>query len=63
MKKEIRLDYGKKGLVINLEDVDIIEPLMQKPLQDPVEILRKKLATPDFGPGLNELAKNKKNVA
>lgn len=63
MEKAIKLDYGKKGLSINLEVADVIRPLDQPAAENPVELIRQKLYKPDYGKGLAELVKNKETVA
>lgn len=62
--KKVKLDYGKKGLCINVnDDAEIILPKYQSPLSNPQTTLKDKLYCPDFGIGLNQLTKNKNTVA
>ncbi|MDD3946568.1 MAG: nickel-dependent lactate racemase [Clostridia bacterium] len=60
---EIVLDYGKKGLKIDLDNADVFYPSPQKAIENPVEAIRSKLHAPDFGPTLKEFFKGKKTVA
>jgi nickel-dependent lactate racemase len=60
---KIKLDYGKKGLYINLENADVYYPTEQNALENPQDLIYAKLCKPDFGKGLKELLKGKKTVA
>jgi len=60
---KIRLDYGKKGLEIDLEDADIICPKLQLAITNVEKAIKEKLFKPDCGPGLDALLLNKKTVA
>ena len=46
MKKTIKLDYGKTGLTVSLENADVIEPRKQRAVKDPAERIRQKLREP-----------------
>ncbi|MGI6213926.1 MAG: nickel-dependent lactate racemase [Christensenellales bacterium] len=61
--REIKLDYGKSGLTIQLEEADVFYPASQTPLNDAGEAVRKSLLAPDFGASLRELVKGKSTVA
>ena len=63
MKRTIRLDYGRSGLVINLENADVILPADEPGAADPEGLVRQKLREPDFGPPLSVLAAGKKTAA
>lgn len=60
---EIKLDYGKSGLVINLENADVIYPASQAALPNAEKAIIDKLYSPDFGEGLDKLIIGKKTVA
>lgn len=62
MKKTIKLDYGKTGLTVSLENADVIEPRKQRAVKDPAERIRQKLREPDFGKGMADL-ENQMTVA
>ncbi len=59
----VRIDYGKRGILLNIPNADIIEPKDIKPLANPQIELIKKLDYPDYGANLSELVKGKKTVA
>lgn len=61
--KKVVLDYGKKGLTINLDQADIILPQHQIPLDNIKKAIKHKLYCPDFGLGLDQIIKNKTTVA
>ena len=60
---KIKLDYGEKGLEIDLKDADVLKPNFQDPIINIEETIVQKLYKPDFGKGLEEILKNKKTVA
>ncbi len=59
----IELDYGKHGLMVDIENPDVIYPEAQKALPDPHAAIIEKLYAPDFGAGLRELVRGKTTVA
>ncbi|NCA66717.1 MAG: nickel-dependent lactate racemase [Clostridia bacterium] len=61
--REIRLDYGKSGHIINLDNADVFFPCVQAALENPQKSISQKLHTPDFGKALSELVKGKRTVA
>ncbi len=63
MEQNIKLDYGKKGLCVNLPGADVILPSEQPALENPTELIRQKLLKPDCGPGLAEVVKGRRTVA
>lgn len=60
---EIKLDYGKQGLIVDIENADVIYPAVQEALINPEAAITEKLYSPDFGAGIGELARGKKTVA
>lgn len=60
---KIKLDYGKNGLEIELDNAEILMPQSQKKLEDAEKVIREKLYNPDFGFGLDKLVAAKKTVA
>ena len=60
---DINLDYGKGGLIINLDNADVIYPASPAALPNPEKVILDKLYSPDFGEGLNKLIIGKKTVA
>lgn len=58
----MKLDYGKDGLEINLDpswNVDILRPIKQNVIKNPVEIIREKIKNPIGSPPLRDIAKEK----
>lgn len=60
---QINLDYGRNGLLINLDNADVFFPSQQSVVNNPKEEIRQKLNAPDFGLPLAELLKGKKSIA
>ncbi|OQC12836.1 MAG: hypothetical protein BWX72_01825 [Firmicutes bacterium ADurb.Bin080] len=60
---KIKLDYGKTGHIIQLDNADVFFPQNQIALSNPEEIIHQKLLSPDFGESLGKLVIGKKTVA
>lgn len=63
---EIRLDYGRTGLTVQLPDdidVSVLEPRPAAPLADPVAAVAAALAAPIASPPLVELARGRRDAA
>lgn len=61
----VTLEYGKTGLDVELPDDRVVGSLAIKPVQaleNPVNVLREKLARPTGAPPLSELARGKKSA-
>lgn len=61
--KKVKLDYGITGHIIELDNADIFYPQDQIALNNPEEVIRQKLQSPDFGESLGKLVIGKKTVA
>jgi lactate racemase len=61
----VRLDYGRQGLTVNLPDgaiVSILEPAESDPLPDPSGAVAHALATPLGAPPLAEMARGRRDA-
>ncbi|MFO7795540.1 MAG: nickel-dependent lactate racemase [Promethearchaeati archaeon] len=63
--KKIVLDYGKDGLEVPLDpdwDVDIIKPIHQEPIEEPIKALQSAIRNPINSNSLEKIVQNKGEI-
>jgi len=63
--KKIVLDYGKDGLEVPLDqdwDVDIIKPIHQEPIEEPIKALQSAIRNPINSQSLEKVVQNKGEI-